>query len=134
MNLNFNILALVTVSGNPPLFVIITAQPFADASKLVLPKGSSHLEQATAILVFLKILITSLCFLKPKICAFLCFKLIFSLFSSPIIFAFQSGCLFKIFFIEFANTSYPFALFNFPTKVIHFFLFLIIFLFDFIAD
>ena len=33
------ILASVTVSGNPPLLVIITAQPFADASKLVLPKG-----------------------------------------------------------------------------------------------
>ena len=46
------ILASVTVSGRPPLFVIITAQPFAEASKLVLPKGSSQREQATAILVF----------------------------------------------------------------------------------
>ena len=53
---SFSIFALVTVSGNPPLLVIITAQPLADASKLVLPNGSSHLEQATAILVFLKIL------------------------------------------------------------------------------
>ena len=37
------------------MFVITTAQPLADASKLVLPKGSSHLEQATVILVFLNI-------------------------------------------------------------------------------
>ena len=29
------ILASVTVSGRPPLLVIITAQPFAEASKLV---------------------------------------------------------------------------------------------------
>tara|TARA_B100001059_G_scaffold232011_1_gene269033 strand:- start:803 stop:988 length:186 start_codon:yes stop_codon:yes gene_type:complete len=51
----FNIFALVTVSGNPPLLVIITAHPLAEASRLVLPNGSSHREQATAILVFLKI-------------------------------------------------------------------------------
>ena len=56
---SFSIFALVTVSGNPPLFVIITAQPLAEASKLVLPNGSSHLEQATAILVCLKIFKTS---------------------------------------------------------------------------
>jgi hypothetical protein len=43
---------LVIVSGKPPLLLIITAQPFEDASKLVLPNGSSHLEQTTAILVF----------------------------------------------------------------------------------
>ena len=49
------IIAFVTVSGKPPLLVIITAQPFAEASKLVLPKGSSHREQATAIAVCLKI-------------------------------------------------------------------------------
>ena len=48
----FNILASVTVSGSPPLLVTITAQPLAEASKLVLPNGSSHLEQTTAILVF----------------------------------------------------------------------------------
>ena len=65
------IFASVTVSGKPPLLVIITAHPFADASKLVLPKGSSQREQATVILVFLKILITSECFLKPRIEAFL---------------------------------------------------------------
>ena len=48
----FNIIPLVIVSGSPPLFDIMTAHPLLDASKLVLPKGSSHLEQATAILDF----------------------------------------------------------------------------------
>ena len=47
------IMPLVIVSGSPPLLLIITAHPLAAASKLVLPKGSSHLEQTTAILVFL---------------------------------------------------------------------------------
>ena len=41
---------LVSVSGNPPLSLIITAQPFALASRLVLPKGSSQREHTTAIL------------------------------------------------------------------------------------
>ena len=118
------ILASVTVSGNPPLLVIITAQPLADASKLVLPNGSSHLEQATVILVFSKIFKTSLCFLKPRIFAFLCFSKIFSLFSSPITKAFQFGYLFKILTIDFENLSYPFSLFSFPTNVIHFFFFI----------
>ena len=40
----------VIVSGNPPLLLIITAHPFAAASKLDLPKGSSHLEHTTAML------------------------------------------------------------------------------------
>ena len=62
---------LVIVSGNPPLLEIMTAQPLLAASKLVRPNGSSHLEQAIVMLVFLKILITSLCFLNPKIDAFL---------------------------------------------------------------
>ena len=70
----------VIVSGKPPLFETTTAQPRLDASKLVLPKGSSHREHATVILVFLKILITSVCFLKPSIEACLCDKFIFSLF------------------------------------------------------
>jgi len=35
--------------------VIITAHPQLDDSRLVLPKGSSHLEQTTEILVCLKI-------------------------------------------------------------------------------
>ena len=49
----FNIKPLVIVSGKPPLLLIITAQPAEDASRLVLPNGSSHLEHTTAILVFL---------------------------------------------------------------------------------
>ena len=110
---SLNIIAAITkgssgsviVSGNPPLFVIITAQPLAEASKLVLPKGSSHLEQATVILVFLNIFITSLCFLKPRIDAFLCSSKIFSLFSSPITIVFQSLFLSKTFVIDFANIS-----------------------------
>ena len=44
----------VTVSGKPPLLLMIVAHPLLLASKLVLPRGSSHLEQATAILVFSK--------------------------------------------------------------------------------
>ena len=98
------IFALVTVSGKPPFPVIITAHPLADASKLVLPKGSSHLEHATVMLVFLKIFKTSLCFLNPKILAFLCFKVIFS-FSSPTTIAFQSLCLSRTFFIALAKIS-----------------------------
>ena len=58
----FKITALVIVSGSPPLLVIITAQPQLADSKLVLPKGSSHLEQTTEMLVFLNILITFSCF------------------------------------------------------------------------
>ena len=49
----FSIIPFVIVSGRPPLLLIITAQPLDAASKLVLPKGSSHLELTTAILVFL---------------------------------------------------------------------------------
>ena len=40
------------VSGKPPLLLIITAQPLLLASRLDLPKGSSHLEHVTAIEVF----------------------------------------------------------------------------------
>ena len=46
-------IAFVTVSGKPPLLLIITAHPLLAASKLVLPNGSSHLEHTTDILVFL---------------------------------------------------------------------------------
>tara|TARA_B100001741_G_scaffold295605_1_gene278818 strand:- start:434 stop:595 length:162 start_codon:yes stop_codon:yes gene_type:complete len=49
----------VIVSGKPPLPLIITAQPLDAASKLVRPKGSSHLEQTTAIAVFLYMFKTS---------------------------------------------------------------------------
>ena len=40
--------------SKPPLLLIIVAHPLLEASKLVLPKGSSHLEQATAILDLFK--------------------------------------------------------------------------------
>ena len=43
------IIPLVIVSGSPPLFDTITAHPRLDASKLVLPNGSSHLDGTTAI-------------------------------------------------------------------------------------
>ena len=78
-----NITAFVTVSGNPPLLLIITAHPLLDASKLVLPNGSSHLEHTTVMLDFLKLFKTILCFLKPNISRFLCLKINFSLGSSP---------------------------------------------------
>ena len=63
----FNIFASVTVSGKPPLLVIITAQPFAEASRLVLPNGSSHLEQTTVILVFANIFNGFIVFLNISI-------------------------------------------------------------------
>jgi len=44
----FKIIPSVIVSGNPPLLLIITAQPLLLAYKLDLPNGSSHLEQVTA--------------------------------------------------------------------------------------
>ena len=61
----------VIVSGSPPLLEIITPHPRLDASRLVLPNGSFHLEQTTAILVFSKFDNTSLCFLNPNILRFL---------------------------------------------------------------
>ena len=66
------IIPLVIVSGKPPLLEIMTtAQPRLDASRLVLPKGSSHLEHTTAILLFLYISKTFLCFKNPKTLRFL---------------------------------------------------------------
>ena len=119
---------LVIVSGRPPLLVIITAQPQLADSKLVLPNGSSHLEQTTDIEVFLKIFKTSLCSLKPKFVKRSCLNSIFSLSSSPITIAFQFLLSFKTSITADPNTSYPFALFSFPTKVIIFsFLFKFIF-------
>jgi len=50
------------VSGRPPLLLIITAHPLLAASKLVLPKGSSHLEQTTAMDVILYSFWTNLWF------------------------------------------------------------------------
>ena len=71
----FKIIPFVIVSGNPPLLLIITAQPLDAASKLVLPKGSSHLEQTTEMVLFLYIFKTSLCFLKPSLIKFLWSKI-----------------------------------------------------------
>ena len=51
----FRIRALVTVSGNPPLLVIITAHPLAEASRLVLQKVLPN-ENKPRILVCLNIL------------------------------------------------------------------------------
>ena len=67
------------VSGSPPLLLMITAHPLLDASKPVLPSGSFHLEQATAILVFVKISKTFSCLRKPNFFKFLCVKINFSL-------------------------------------------------------
>ena len=49
---SFNLIATPEVSGKPPRLEIITADPLLAASKLVLPKGSSHLEQTIDILTF----------------------------------------------------------------------------------
>ena len=48
------------------------------------------------------------------------FKINVFSFSSPITTALQSRYLSKISNIDFPNTSYPFAVFNFPTKEIIF--------------
>jgi len=60
-----SIIGFFIVSGNPPLLDIITAHPLLLASRLVLPKGSSHLEQTTAIELFSKCFKTSLCLTNP---------------------------------------------------------------------
>ena len=99
------IIALEIVSGKPPLLLIITAHPLLEASKLVLPKGSSHLEQTTVILVSLKFLSTTLWGLNPWTFKFLCLKINFSLGSSPNTLDFQLGYLFNILIIAFPNIS-----------------------------
>ena len=50
----FKIIDLELVSGNPPLLLIITAEPLLAASRLVRPNGSSHLEQTIEMLTFSK--------------------------------------------------------------------------------
>jgi len=50
---SFNLIATLEVSGNPPRLEIMTAAPLLEASKLVLPNGSSHLEHTIEILLFL---------------------------------------------------------------------------------
>ena len=62
----FKIKAELVVSGKPPLLLMITADPRLAASKLVLPNGSSHLEQITEILTFFNKSKTYLLFLNPK--------------------------------------------------------------------
>ena len=99
------IIALETVSGKPPLLLIITAHPLLEASKLVLPNGSSHLEQTTVMLESLKFLRTSLWGLNPWTFKFLWLKNNFSLGSSPNTFDFQLGYLFNILIIAFPNIS-----------------------------
>ena len=53
----FKIIALFEVSGKPPLLLIITAEPLLAASRLVLPNGSSHLDETTEILTYFNFLI-----------------------------------------------------------------------------
>ena len=54
---DLRIIADLEVSGKPPLLLIITADPLLAASKLVLPKGSSHLDETIDMLTFLENLI-----------------------------------------------------------------------------
>ena len=70
----FRIIADLEVSGNPPLLLIITADPLLAASKLVRPNGSSHLDGTIDILTFLRKFNIYLLFLKPSIFKLLCLK------------------------------------------------------------
>ena len=76
-------IASVTVSLRPPLSLIITAHPLLDASKLDLPNGSFHLEQATDIETSSSFFKMYLCSLNPKLIYLGCLKRSFSLGSSP---------------------------------------------------
>ena len=58
--------ASFVVSLKPPVFDIIKAQPLLAASKLDLPKGSSHFDGTTAMLTFLSFFNIYSLFLKPK--------------------------------------------------------------------
>ena len=111
----------MTVSLSPPLLLTITAQPLDEASKLVLPKGSSHLEQVTAILDFSYNFKISSWLIKPCLINLSWWKSSFSLGSSPATWAYQFLCLSRILIIDLPNKSYPLAEFNLPTKVIIFF-------------
>ena len=121
---DFNITPDLVVSGNPPVLLIITAEPLLAASKLALPNGSCHLEQTTEILVFFNKSKINLFFLKPITFKRGCLKIIFSRSSSPITIAFQFLYLFNISIIALPNISYPFALLSLPIKEIIFFFFL----------
>ena len=95
----------LVVSGSPPLSVIMVAQAILDASRLDLPKGSSHLEQATNMLVYLRIFSTYEFSLKLMTLRFLCLNTCFSLGSSPITIDFQFGYSLRIFRIAPPNMS-----------------------------
>ena len=62
---DFKIKASFVVSGKPPRLLIITAEPLLAASRLVLPKGSFHLEQTTEMLTFLRNFNIKSLFLNP---------------------------------------------------------------------
>ena len=124
----FKIIALFEVSGKPPLLLIITAEPLLAASRLVLPNGSSHLDETTEILTYFNFSNIFLCSTYPFTERFSCLKSIFSLGSSPMTIAFQSLYLSNILRIASPKRSYPFAEFNFPTKDINFFFFCKIYL------
>ena len=121
---DFNIMPDLVVSGNPPVLLIITAEPLLAASKLALPKGSCHLEHTTEILVFFNKSKMKILFLKPITLKRGCLKIIFSLSSSPMTIAFQFLYLSNISIIASPNISYPFALLSLPIKVIIFSFFL----------
>ena len=87
---------LSVVSGNPPLFDIIVAQPLEDDSKDVRPNGSSHLDGTTAISDLLKKFSTLLWSKKPSSKWFLWFIIGLFLSSSPIEYALQSLNLLSI--------------------------------------
>ena len=120
---DFNTIDEEDVSGKPPLLLIITADPLLAASKLALPKGSSHLDETTEILTFLRKFNMKSLFLNPKFFKFLCLKKSFSLGSSPITYPLQSLNSFKIFIIALPKISKPFALFSLPINEIIFFFF-----------
>ena len=101
----FTIMPSVIVSLKPPLLLIITPQPLLAASKLVLPNGSFHLEQTTAIEAFSRFFKTFMWSWNPKFFNLVCVKFIFSLGSSPITIADQSLYLFSI-----GNTALPYLL------------------------
>ena len=104
--------------------LIITAEPLLAASRLVLPNGSSHLEQITEILISFKEFKTLSCLVYPLTLRFLWENEICSLGSSPTTIDLQSGYLSKILIIALPNKSYPFAELSFPINEIIFFFFL----------
>ena len=78
------IIAWSVVSVNPPLLLMIVAHPLEDASKAVLPNGSSHLEGTTAISDLLSILSVFLWLINPISLCLGCDIYIDLLSSSPI--------------------------------------------------